>query len=101
MLVTGLVTTEHEWLRWAAVAVVSGLAFILAGFFVGGRARCPLCMMPPLRNQSCSKHRNAGKVLGSFKLSVALSVLFQNRFRCPYCGEPTAMEVRARPKMGR
>lgn len=58
---------------------------------------CPLCMTPVLSNRSCSKHRRARKIFGSYRLMVALSILFRNSFRCPFCYEQTAMKVRVRP----
>jgi hypothetical protein len=92
----GFISGENVWMLWAAVALAVGLGCIILNLMISGRLRCPLCMVPPLQNRGCSKHRNATTVLGSHKLTVALSILFKDSFRCPYCGEPTAMEVRQR-----
>jgi hypothetical protein len=63
---------------------------------LASRARCPLCMTPVLTPKRCSKHRNARKFLGSFRLRVAMGVLFKGSFACPYCHERSAMQVRER-----
>ena len=80
-----------------------GLGLLLLGIILAlvqwgsaARARCPLCLTPSLTNKACSRHRNAKKLLGSYRLRVASSITFKGNFRCPYCGEPTVMEVRQR-----
>ena len=60
------------------------------------RARCPLCLGLPLAHNGCVKNRNAKRLLGSYRLRVACSILMAGRFRCPYCGELTAIAVRRR-----
>lgn len=96
MMGYGFFTRKHEWFGWGGLAVIVGIGCMLLVFMLSGRLRCPLCMMPVMQNRRCSKHRNAGKLLGSYRLKVAMTVLFKDSFRCPYCGEPTAMEVRQR-----
>lgn len=78
-----------------------GLSLVLATvvigitqWFVSARTNCPLCMTTVLAEKKCTKHRLARTVFGSHRLQVALSILFQNSFRCPYCHEPTAMQAR-------
>lgn len=84
----------REWFLWAGGALLLSLGSMVTKFLIGGRLRCPLCMMPPLANRGCARHRNAYRLFGSYKLAVAGSILLKNSFRCPYCGEPTAMEAR-------
>lgn len=60
------------------------------------RARCPLCLVPSMAKKNCSKNRNAKRLLGSYRLRVAGSIILHGNFRCPYCNEPTALEVRQR-----
>ena len=36
--------------------------------------------------------------MGSHRLRVALAILFKNQFRCPYCNESTALELRHSPR---
>jgi hypothetical protein len=69
---------------------------VLLQWMIAVRANCPLCMTSVLGNKECIKHRSARTFLGSYRLRVALTVLFLNRFRCPYCGE--ACEVTVRPR---
>lgn len=73
--------------------LLAGL-MVLLQWLIATRANCPLCMTPVLGNKGCAKNRNAKTLLGSHRLQVAVSLLFTNRFRCPYCGEPTLLEVR-------
>lgn len=73
-----------------SAAVIS----VIMQWLVARRANCPLCMTPVLARKGCAKHRSARPLFGSHRLPVALAVLFRDRFRCPYCGEPTLMQVR-------
>lgn len=63
-------------------------------WLVALRTNCPLCMTPVLANKGCTKHRHARSLFGSHRLRVALQIICTNTFRCPYCHEPTALEVR-------
>ena len=74
-----------------AAVVLTALQWILAA-----RTRCPLCLAPVLASRDCAKPRRAFPLLGSHRLRVALSILFKNTFRCPYCWEKSAMTVRSR-----
>jgi len=96
VLVDALVRNDQPQILLAmgmvGVTVVMGvLQWVLAS-----RTRCPLCMTPVLATKGCAKHRNARKILGSHRLRVALGVLFRGSFTCPYCHEPSVMEVRRR-----
>ncbi len=64
-------------------------------WFTAARVRCPLCLGAPLTRTLCVKHRNARSVLGSYRLGVALAVIFKGSFRCQYCGESTAIATRS------
>lgn len=92
----GLVSGKHEWFGVAGWVVVSGIACMALSFMISGRLRCPLCMVPSLQKRGCAKHNSAEKLFGSYRLRVAQSILFKDCFRCPYCGEFTAMQVRER-----
>jgi hypothetical protein len=75
---------------------LGGSALVLAvlqWIFASG-GKCPLCTMPVLSKKGCSKHRNARCVAGSHRMPVAFGVLFKGHFRCPYCNEPTLLELR-------
>lgn len=65
---------------------------------ISARARCPWCLVPSFSHQQCSKYRKARHFLGSYRLFVTLGVIFRGWFRCPYCGEPTAVAVRKHPR---
>lgn len=75
------------------IMIAAGAAVIMQ-WLVARRANCPLCLTPVLARKGCAKHRTARPLFGSHRLRVALAVLFRDRFRCPYCGEPTLMQVR-------
>lgn len=96
ILIYSLVTydlklTEISMVLLAITALVAVLQWLLAA-----RARCPLCQTPVLNASRCSKHRGARSLLGSHRLRVATAILFKGWFQCPYCNEPSAMEVRVR-----
>jgi hypothetical protein len=67
-----------------ACAVVSGILYLMTGAGV----RCPLCHGPVLRRPGYARNQKATRLLGSYRLKVALKVLLVGRFRCPCCGEP-------------
>ena len=73
-----------------------GLAVLvaLAQWLVADRARCPLCVGQPMAHKTCVTHRDTRRLFGSYRLRVAHCVVFQGWFRCPFCGESTAIEVR-------
>jgi len=81
------------------IAAVTGGALLLAGviqWLVAERTRCPLCLTPVLSHKGCSKHSRAKTFLGSHRLRVAMAIIFKGSFRCPYCDEPSVLEVRKR-----
>lgn len=82
----------------AYVALVLGgflIVFTLAQVTCASQVRCPICLVTPLAPHLCSKNRRAAKLLGSYRLRVAASVLHEGTFQCPYCGEMTRVETRA------
>jgi hypothetical protein len=89
--------THNPGLIWVGLAML-GLAGLVVMFQwqIAARTHCPLCMTPILGVKQCSKHRNARSLLGSHRLWVAVQVIFIGRFRCPYCDEPSVLEVRER-----
>lgn len=94
VLIHSLIIQDPELSLYSlGMLLLAGIVLLLQ-FVISSRTHCPLCMTPVLANKGCSKHRNAKTILGSYGLHVAISLLFTNRFRCPYCGEPTHLEVR-------
>lgn len=96
MLVYGVVSHERP-LVWQALGVgAAALVCKLVEVVMATRTHCPLCHTPVLAKKHCRKHRNARTLLGSHRLYVSARALFGSSFRCPYCGEPSALEVRGR-----
>ena len=93
---------ERRDLIYIAMGLM-GLALLvsISHWIVGARTRCPLCLVPSFSHQQCSKSRKARHFMGSYRLIVALAVIFKGYFHCPYCGEPTAIEVRSRMRHAR
>ena len=89
----------HEDHYLTLVALGLGSVCVLLSFMqwlLAGRTRCPLCMTSVLASNGCAKHRNARTFLCSYRLRVAIAILLRGAFYCPYCHEPSAMEVRPR-----
>jgi len=96
LLIYSLIANDRDL---AIGALGLGFVTLLMGILqwvLASRTRCPLCMTPVLASKGCSKHRHARRFLGSFRLRVALAVLFRGSFLCPYCHEKSAMLVRTR-----
>lgn len=81
--------------------MAGGLICYVMEWLISSRARCPLCMIPPLHPKSCQKNKRARRLFGSYRLHVATHVLFFDYFQCPYCGEATKISLRERPVAGR
>ena len=96
LLIYSLIKVDHELTMVALGLGVVCVAMGLMQWLLAGRTRCPLCMTSVLASRGCAKHRNARTLLGSYRLRVALAILFRGAFHCPYCHEPAAMEVRSR-----
>lgn len=94
ILIEALIEGDHRLALLGAGLVVVTLLLALLQWWLAARTGCPLCMTPVLAKKHCSPHRHARTLLGSYRLRVALAVLFRNSFQCPYCHEPTVMQVR-------
>jgi len=94
LLLVSLITHDQLLMTCGAILVVVGLVLIVAQWIAASHAGCPLCRTPVLAPMACMKHRKARRLLGSYQLRVALGIMFTERFRCPYCNEATAMDVR-------
>jgi hypothetical protein len=84
----------------ACILIGVAIVIIIAQWIVAARARCPLCLTPSLSKKNCSKNRAARRFLGSYRLRAAVTIIVRNYFRCPYCNEPTVLEVRQRKNHG-
>lgn len=94
LLLYSLINNTRDLMHLALALLSSSVIITLIQMIGASRARCPLCIGLPLRHSACVKHRSARHVLGSYRLSVALAVIFRGDFRCPYCGEVTSIRVR-------
>ena len=93
-LLVSLIANDQRLMILGLVLMMIGVLLIVAQWVAASHAGCPLCRTPVLAPMRCMKHRSARRLLGSYQLRVALAIMFTERFRCPYCNEPTAMDVR-------
>ncbi len=91
LLVSLPANNRHLMIVGAGFLIISFM-LIVAQWISASHAGCPLCRTPVLAPMRCMKHRRARTLLGSYRLRVALAILFTEQFRCPYCNEPTAMD---------
>ena len=78
----------------AVLWLLSALIF----FLKGASLRCSLCMNPVWAGRKCQKHSKAKPALGvSYRLGIALSVIFKGCYRCPYCGESFSARKSRKP----
>lgn len=98
LLLGSVVQHDTRWLVAGLVALGTSVVVALMKWIFSSNAKCPLCMMPPLGRKGCSRNRNAKRLLGSYRLRVALSILLKGRFRCPYCNEPTVLRLKPLPQ---
>lgn len=94
----GVLKRDVPWIEISGCIFVGIILLVIFNWLLTSRLRCPLCMVSPLQNRGCSKHRNVQRIMGSHRLKVAKSILVEGHFFCPYCGEQTAMEVRSRSR---
>jgi hypothetical protein len=97
LLVLGMIYAVKADVVAGALVVAAGVLLYIVVWIVSARARCPLCMTPPLHPKRCQKNHRAGRLFGSYRLKVATSVIFLNHFQCPYCGEESKVTARSRP----
>lgn len=90
----GMIRFEIQHALISAAVFFGALVVGLLQWAMSTTALCPLCLAQPIGSGTCSKHRSAGRFLGSHRLKVAGSVIFSGYFRCPYCGEFTAVRTR-------
>jgi hypothetical protein len=96
LLLWAVFTHERIWLAVALGVLAAFPMVALVQWIAASKVRCPLCMVPPMVSRGCSKNRRARRLLGSYRLRVAVSALVLGNFRCQYCGEPTQMKARER-----
>ncbi|MCX6874992.1 MAG: hypothetical protein NTW21_14465 [Verrucomicrobia bacterium] len=94
LLVYSLLVERRDITHGALGMVAAAVLISIIQWLTAARARCPLCLGHPLANKACVTHRSVRRILGSYRLGVAFTVVFRGFFRCPYCGETTSIEVR-------
>jgi hypothetical protein len=94
ILCLSLCVGSRNLTAFAIVLLVLILPVALLQWLIANRARCPLCIGHPLAHKSCAVHRDTRRLFGSYRLLVALTVIFLGRFHCPYCGESTLIAIR-------
>ena len=94
ILIHAMITDDPALAMICIGLMLLTLLIALLQWILAARTGCPLCMTPVLAKKHCAHHRNARPFLGSYRLRVALTILFRNSFQCPYCDEMTAMEIR-------
>jgi hypothetical protein len=100
-LVYAILRGDQALVFLALGAIGLTILMVVLQWLVSARTQCPLCLTPVLANKHCMKHREARTFLGSYRLRVAIGVILSNSFRCPYCNEPTRVEVRQRNRGNR
>lgn len=95
ILICSAFVIDHQLAYLAFGMLTAALLMRLTVWGLSSRAHCPLCLIHPLGHSSCSKHRTARRLLGSYRFRVACTVIFRNYFHCPYCGEATSVARRA------
>ncbi len=100
VLAYSLAVHDNRLLMMSLGGILLTVLVALLQWMSASRTHCPLCMTPVLASKNCVKHRQARRFLGSHRLRLALGVLLANSFRCPYCNEPTVLEVRDRRSGG-
>ena len=94
LLLVSLLDNDRLLMILGSGLLIISFMLIIAQWIAASHAGCPLCRTPVLAPMRCMKHRHARSFLGSYRLRVAFAIMFKERFRCPYCNEPTAMDVR-------
>ena len=94
MAIMAVLSGETGHSKIALILGASSVVLALFQWIFASGGKCPLCTMPVLSRKGCSKHRNARCVAGSHRFPVAFGVLFKGHFRCPYCNEPTLLELK-------
>lgn len=95
--------TDEEIGHRALLALVPLAPLVLAilQWMFASSARCAICRARPLYSERCAYHRTYHQSFFKPRLVVAMSVVFRNRFRCPYCGEENDLSKALRTRTAR
>ncbi len=90
-----VIFSENEKLKDVLLGLnVASIILLIIYCPLSSSVRCPLCQGRPIVRSGSSRNWKAKPLLGSHRLRVAGAVIFKNCFRCPHCGEVTAMQAR-------
>ena len=81
----GALNADFTLIYAAGACLATLLLLQLYHFMECTKIVCPNCRSQLLKSRSCSKHRNAKKLFGSYLLRIAFQVIFTNKFRCHFC----------------
>lgn len=101
LLLVSLLTNDSRLMVYGLILTASCVFLLVIQWIAAIQTGCPLCRTPVLAPMRCMRHRKARRFLGSYKLRVAVGIIFMEQFRCPYCNESTAMDVRERLRSSR
>ena len=88
VLVVALWLTGNDDLIIPTAVFTGGFILVaLLQAILSSRTACQLCQTYVLRAITCSKNPRARPLFGSYRLKVAVTIVFKGKFCCPYCGE--------------
>jgi len=93
-LLRGTLIWDYQTVVIAIAILLGVVALSIITWSLSRGTRCPLCHVATFGNSGCSKNSKARKLFGSYALYAAIFILSRGRFRCPYCNEPVALELR-------
>ena len=94
ILLVSFYASDQQLVIYGSILIVVSFLLIFAQWLRSSHAGFPLRRTPVLSPLGSIKHGKAKLFWGSYPLRVALAISFKEQFRCPYCNEPTVMEVR-------
>lgn len=76
------------WLYMSLGLLAFWLISLFTFFIKASNLRCSLCMSPLWLSRKCQRPKNVKPALGiSYRLGLALAVVFKGNYSCHYCGE--------------
>jgi len=89
---------ERETASLIPLFAAIGITVFMGIYFrvIAANVRCPLCHGTLLVPRKTGSNRKVTRTFGSYRMTVILTSLFQNRLRCTYCGEPVACKEQVR-----
>ena len=97
LLVVYLIILSELLIVYTTILFTIGISSAALSVILSFSWKCPLCIGAVWKKMACRRNKNAIKALGiSYRLGVALAVVFRRPYRCPYCGEKfSSVKVRS------